>query len=130
MIVRRLYFWTNQFIMAFEINLKDQRPEGSPTPLIKPAAIVYPTLVPKQILITSGGACGYDEVLQKLWTGADGIDVANAKASDLGDYRVVQAHICNAGAANLYVAWAIAQSWAQQPSSGNPDQNWPQSSID
>jgi len=116
--------------MAFEINLKDQRPDGSPTPLITPVAIVYPTLVPKQILITSGGAFPYDTVIQKLWTGADGIDVANAKGGDLGDYRIIQIQIVFSGVAGMYQAWAIAQSWAQQSSSGNPDQNWPQSSID
>lgn len=114
--------------MAFEINLKDQRPDGSPLPLARPADISNPTFVPKQILITSGGAFAYDTVLQKLWTGSDGIEVANSKAGDLGDYRVIQIQIVYSGTPGLYQAWAIAQSWVQQSASGNADQNWPASS--
>lgn len=113
---------------SFDIDLKDMRPDGYPLPLPRPVDISMP-VIPKQILVTSGGAFTYDSVIFKLWTGGDGIDIAKAKTGSNADWRIIKIFIAPAGAANLFVAWAIVQDWKQQSSSGNPDQNWPEISI-
>jgi len=108
--------------MGFKINLIDQRPGGASLPLATPV-MLSGSYTPVCILITSGGSFPLSSVLQKLWTGLDGIEIAQSKTGGLTDYRPIQVELISDGAGN-YTAFAFAQDFNQNPQSGNADANY------